>query len=310
MSTDAPPVLWEPSAERAQRTTMWRFLQAHGFDDYDTAWRWSVAEPDAFWQAVSAFFDVRWDVAPDRFLADAQMPGAVWCPGSRVSYAEHVFRDREAAAPAIHHASEVRELATLSWGELTELTARIAAALRREGVGPGDRVVAYMPNVPEAVAALLACAAIGATWSSCSPDFGPSAVVDRFAQIEPTVLLAVDGYRYGGRDFDRRDVVAALRARCRASSGPCCSATSTRTATLEGTVGWEAWLGDASARAGVHAAAVRPPAVGPVLERHHGAAKAIVHGQGGSCSSSCASSGCTPTRSPATASCGSPPRAG
>ncbi len=282
MDTAAPPVLWEPTRERIAQTTMWRFLQAHGFQDYDAAWRWSVADPEAFWTAVSDFFGVRWETRPERFLADARMPGAVWCPGARVSYAEHVFRGRDPAATALHHASELRALATTSWAELETLTARIAGALRREGVGPGDRVVAYLPNVAEAVAALLACAAIGATWSSCSPDFGAGAVVDRFAQIEPTVLLAVDGYRYGGRDFDRRGVVAQLRAAMPALRRTVLLAYLDPDAALEGAVGWESWLGDDEPP---------PLAFTPLAFAHPlwvlyssgttGLPKAIVHGQGG-----------------------------
>ncbi len=282
MSSDAPPVLWEPSREQIEATTMWRFLQANGLEDYDAAWRWSVAEPDAFWRAISDFFAVRWEVAPERFLADATMPGARWCPGARVSYAEHVFRDRDPDAPAVHHASELRPLSTLTWGELERLSARIAAALQREGVGEGDRVVAYLPNIAEAVAALLACAAIGATWSSSSPDFGPGAVVDRFAQIEPAVLLAVDGYRYGGRDFDRREVVTTLREAMPGLRRTVLLPYLDPEATLEGTVGWEAWLGEEEP----------PPLAFAPLPFDHplwvlyssgttGLPKAIVHGQGG-----------------------------
>jgi acetoacetyl-CoA synthetase len=138
------------------------------------------------------------------------MPGAQWFPGARLSYAEHIFRGKDDAATAIVHASELREQAAMSWGELRELTSQIAAGLRDLGVGEGDRVVAYMPNIPETIAAFLACASLGAIWSSCSPDFGARSVIDRFAQIEPKVLFAVDGYRYNGRDFDRRDTVAGL----------------------------------------------------------------------------------------------------
>jgi acetoacetyl-CoA synthetase len=140
------------------------------------------------------------------------MPGAEWFPGARLNYAEHLFRGRDDGALAIQHAGELRELGQWTWGELREQTERIAAGLRRLGVGPGDRVVAYIPNIPEAIAAFAACASIGATWSSCSPDFGARSVIDRFAQIEPKVLLAVDGYRYGGKDFDRRAVLDTVRA--------------------------------------------------------------------------------------------------
>jgi len=282
MSADPPPLLWEPSRERIEQTAMWRFLQANGFEDYDAAWRWSIAAPEAFWGAICDFFAVRWEVAPERFLADATMPGAVWCPGARVSYAEHVFGGRDESAVALHHASELRELSTVTWGQLETLTARIAAALRRDGVGPGDRVVAYLPNVPEAVAALLACASIGATWSSCSPDFGFSAVVDRFAQIAPTVLLAVDGYRYGATDFDRRGVVAELRAAMPSLARTVLLGYLDEDAELTGTVSWEEWLGPE---------APPPLAFAPLAFDHPlwvlyssgttGLPKAIVHGQGG-----------------------------
>ena len=135
--------------------------------------------------------------------------------GSRtpsLNYAEHVFAGKDDAETAILHASELRQLDELSWGELRAQVAALAAALRGLGVERGDRVVAYLPNIPEAIVAFLASASIGAVWSSCSPDFGPASVVDRFAQIEPKVLFAVDGYRYGGKDFDRRDTVARLQA--------------------------------------------------------------------------------------------------
>ena len=148
------------------------------------------------------------------------MPGAEWFPGARL-YAAHVFRGKDDSATAIHHASELRELSTMSWGELHTMTARIAGGLRSIGVEAGDRVVAYTQR-PETIAAFLACASIGATWSSCSPDFGARSVVDRFAQIEPKVLLAVDGYRYGGRDFDRMETVAALEREMPSLGRPSC----------------------------------------------------------------------------------------
>ena len=138
------------------------------------------------------------------------MPGAVWFPGARLNFAEHVLRPRADGDVAIRHASELRALGEVTQGELRAEVARVAAGLRALGVGPGDRVVAYLPNIPEAVVAFLACASIGAVWSSCSPDFGARSVIDRFAQITPKVLLAVDGYRYGGKDFDRIPVVAQL----------------------------------------------------------------------------------------------------
>ncbi len=140
------------------------------------------------------------------------MPGAKWFPGARTSYAEHIFRGKDDDQVAIRHASELRELGEWTWAELRAQTAAIAGGLRALGVGQGDRVVAYMPNIPETVAAFLACASIGAVWSSAAPEFGARSVIDRFAQIEPKVLLAIDGYRYGGKDYDRAQTVEAIAA--------------------------------------------------------------------------------------------------
>ena len=170
-----------------------------------TLWSWSVEDVEGFWASIWDFFEVQADGGYDRVLGSREMPGAEWFAGARLNYAEHVFAGKEDAEPAILHASELRELDQLSWGELRAQVAAVAAGLHELGVERGDRVVAYVPNIPEAIVAFLASASIGAVWSSCSPDFGPASVIDRFAQIEPKVLFAVDGYRYGGKDFDRRE---------------------------------------------------------------------------------------------------------
>jgi acetoacetyl-CoA synthetase len=210
--------LWEPPAElveRARMTEYMRWLAAErglSFDGYHDLWRWSVSDVEAFWASIWDFFGVRADGGYDRVLSSHEMPGARWFEGTRLNYAEHAFAGKDDAEPAILHSSELRDLGELTWGELRAQVAAVAAGLRGLGVGRGDRVVAYMPNIPEAIVAFLASASIGAVWSSCSPDFGPASVIDRFAQIEPKVLFAVDGYRYGGKDFDRRDVVAELQA--------------------------------------------------------------------------------------------------
>ena len=209
-------VLWEPTEERVRRAAITRYAgwleQTRGVRaaTYDDLWRWSVDDLEGFWASIWEYFDVQASAAPERTLGSRAMPGAEWFPGARLSHPRHVFRDRDDDAVAIRHASELRELDEWTWGELRERTARIAGGLRALGVGPGDRVAAYLPNIPEAIASFLACASLGAVWSSCSPDFGARSVVDRFAQIEPRVLLAVDGYRYGGRDFDRRASVGAI----------------------------------------------------------------------------------------------------
>ncbi|MGZ4278968.1 MAG: AMP-binding protein, partial [Solirubrobacteraceae bacterium] len=210
---DQPDLLWTPSKERIERSALTAYARAIGREGpYDELWQWSVDDLDGFWASIWEHFDVQAAEPYERVLGDRTMPGAQWFPGARLSYAEHLFRGKDDAAVAIRHASELREVGELTWGELRDMTARVAAGLRRLGVGEGDRVVAYMPNIPEAIAAFAACASIGAIWSSCSPDFGARSVVDRFAQIEPKVLIAVDGYRYGGKDFDRRAVVDGLRA--------------------------------------------------------------------------------------------------
>jgi acetoacetyl-CoA synthetase len=211
-----PPVLWAPDAARIERATLTRYarrLAERGVetDGYHELWRWSVENVEEFWASIWETFEVRASAPYERVLGSRTMPGAEWFPGARLNFAEHVFRDRDPGRVAIRHASELRPLAETTWGELAEHTARLAASLRAAGVRVGDRVVAYLPNVVEAVVALQACASIGAVWSSCSPDFGVRSVVDRFAQIEPRVLITVDGYRYGGRDHDRLEVVRRLQ---------------------------------------------------------------------------------------------------
>jgi acetoacetyl-CoA synthetase len=211
-------LLWEPSAESVERSTMTRYMRwlaesrGRAFDDYESLWRWSATDIENFWASIWDFFDVQPSTGFSEVLPDRVMPGATWFPGASLSHPQHIFRGKRGGDVAVHHASELRELTELTWDELRDQVSRAAAGLRELGVGRGDRVVAYMPNIPETLVAFLATASIGAVWSSCSPDFGASSVVDRFAQIEPKVLFCVDGYRYGGRDFDRTDTVAGLQA--------------------------------------------------------------------------------------------------
>lgn len=221
-----PRVLWQPDADRVERahiTAFTRWVRKHygaQVDEYASLWRWSTSDLTGFWAAIWQYFDVQAETSYERVLDEEQMPGTRWFPGARLNYAQHIFRDRgvdsDSVGPsdtvAIRHASELRDTGEWTWSELQRRTAAIAEGLRQLGVQRGDRVVAYLPNLPEAAAAFYACAAIGAVWSSCSPDFGVRSVVDRFAQIEPKVLFAVDGYRYGGRDFDRREELAEIRA--------------------------------------------------------------------------------------------------
>jgi acetoacetyl-CoA synthetase len=288
--SEAPPILWSPSPERVERATLTRFARwaqertGRPAGSYSELWRWSVEDVEGFWAAIWDFFEVQASAPYERVLARREMPGAEWFPGARLNYAEHVFRGRADADVAIRHAGELRPLTELTWGELRTLTARIAAGLRAQGVGPGDRVVAYLPNIPEAVAALLACASIGAVWSSCSPDFGARTVVDRFAQIEPTVLLAVDGYRYNGRDFDRREVVDGLRAQMPTLAATVLLPYLDPAATLDGALHWDDFLGPDPSRPpelSFEQVAFDHPLWVLYSSGTTGLPKAIVQGQGG-----------------------------
>jgi acetoacetyl-CoA synthetase len=212
-----PEILWEPSAAAVERSNLTAYIDwlraERGVDvaAYPELWRWSVGDPEAFWNSIFDYFRVEFDGERGPALASRQMPGAEWFPGVHLNYAERVFAGKDDAAVAILHASELRELGEITWGELRSRVAACAAGLRALGVERGDRVAAYLPNLAEATIAFLATASIGAIWSSASPDFGPGSVIDRFAQIEPKVLICVDGYRYGGKDFDRTPVVRRLQ---------------------------------------------------------------------------------------------------
>jgi acetoacetyl-CoA synthetase len=216
-STAEGALLWEPSAERQARSEMRRYmawLAEHkelAFDDYHALWQWSVDNIEDFWVSIWEFFDVKAATPPETVLPKRAMPGAQWFPGATLNYAEHVFRSAAPDRPALVFQSERQPATEMSWAELEQQVAAVAAALRGMGVRPGDRVVAYLPNIPQAVVAFLACASLGAAWSSCSPDFGSASVIDRFQQIEPVVLFAVDGYQYGGKMFDRRATVAEIQ---------------------------------------------------------------------------------------------------
>jgi acetoacetyl-CoA synthetase len=209
MSEGTP--LWEPPVQLREDSALARFMRARGHGDYAALWQWSVDDLEGFWAAVWESLGVQASQPYERVLGSREMPGAEWFPGARLNYAEHVFLRARGDAPAIVHASESQPLAEVSWDELRDQVARCAAGLRRLGVERGDRVGAYLPNGPEAVIAFLACASIGAIWSSCAPEFGVPTVIDRFAQIEPKVLLAIEGYRYGGKDFDVRERIAQLQ---------------------------------------------------------------------------------------------------
>jgi acetoacetyl-CoA synthetase len=266
-----PTPLWEPPAELVEGATMTRFMRAQGFDDYAALWEWSVDDLDGFWGAIWDFFEL--GERPGPVLASREMPGASWFPEVRLNYAEQVFRPRDEDATAIVHASELRELDEWSWGRLRRETARIRAGLLARGIGPGDRVVAYLPNIPETAAAFLAVASLGAVWSSAAPEFGARSVIDRFRQIEPALMLAVDGYRYGGKDFDRSGMVDAIAAEI--------DAPVVRLGYLDGT-GWEdGFLGPSDAELAFERVPFDHPLWVLYSSGTTGLPKAIVQGQGG-----------------------------
>lgn len=213
-------VLWTPPADVRERSRIGdylRWLAEHRgleFADYDALWRWSVTDLDAFWRSIWDYFDVVAHTPPTATLADRAMPGARWFPGATLNYAENVLRmpGRGDDDPVVVAHGQTRAPETLTAAQLRERVRRVAAGLRRLGVGPGDRVAAYAPNIPETFVLLLATASLGAIFSSCAPEFGTRSVTDRWQQIEPKVLVAVDGYRYGDKPVDRRGEVAAIRA--------------------------------------------------------------------------------------------------
>ncbi|MDH5520823.1 MAG: AMP-binding protein, partial [Acidimicrobiia bacterium] len=213
-------ILWEPGPDARETSRIGRYLawlqseRGLTFETYDELWRWSVTDLDAFWRSIWDYFDVQSTTPVNAVLADRTMPGAAWFPGTRVNYAGEILR-RIAERPddvAIVGLSQTRPTVEITNRELRAMIGRAREGLKALGVARGDRVVAYMPNIGETVAAYLACASLGVIWASAAPEFGPRAVTDRFAQLEPTVLLTVDGYRYGDRDVDVRDRVAAIRA--------------------------------------------------------------------------------------------------
>ena len=212
-------VLWTPPPDMRARTQIGRYMdwlrdeRGRDFAEYEDLWRWSVDDLEGFWGSLWDFFEIRAHKPPERVLGSAEMPGAEWFPGAELNYAEHMLgleEDLDRVALVSH--SQTRGRRELTFRELRELVARVRAGLVRLGVQRGDRVVAYAPNIPETLAAMLATTSLGAIWASCAPEFGARSVVSRFGQIEPKVLIAISGYRYGDKPVARRDEVAAMRS--------------------------------------------------------------------------------------------------
>ncbi|WP_449354557.1 acetoacetate--CoA ligase [Virgibacillus natechei] len=211
-------LLWEPDEDWKQQSFLYdymKWLREHKnlyFDDYQSLWKWSVNEVEAFWESQWEYFDIQSKQSYETVLTSHKMPGARWFPEATVNYTEHIFRDRDANKAAIIHASEAREKSEVTWKQLYQETAALQQTLQNLGVQKGDRVVAYVANIYESVVALLATTSLGAIWSSASPDFGKQSVIDRFKQIEPKVMVTVDGYSYSGKSFDRTEVVENIQS--------------------------------------------------------------------------------------------------
>lgn len=209
-------VLWQPSQEWIENTNLYAFRQwlketrNLEFGSLFEMRHWSVDHLEDFWAAIAEYFNVEFSTPPRAVLGKKEMPGTEWFPGARLNYAQHVLRREKSGEDAIYYAKENSEIQGVSWDEFAGNVRILATQLRKLGIKPGDRVAAYMTNIPEAAMALMATTAIGAVWSSCSPDFGTHSVLDRLKQIEPKVLFCVDGYHYKGKPFNRKDEVREI----------------------------------------------------------------------------------------------------
>ncbi len=281
-------LLWEPSEQQKTNANITRYMawlkdkKGLDFTSYDALWDWSSSDLEGFWASVWEFFDVKATKPYTKVLGERRMPGAQWFPGAELNYAERALARRD-DHPAIIFRNEGGDARTLTYAELHRQVASVAAGLRRLGVGKGDRVGAYLPNIPEAVVAFLSTVSIGAVWSSCSPDFGARNVIDRFHQIEPTVLITVDGYHYNGKAFERMEASAEIQASLPTLKATVLVSYLNDDASLEGlkdAVAWDDLLGDNS-----------PLVFEPVPFNHPlwvlyssgttGVPKAIVQSQGG-----------------------------
>lgn len=275
-------VLWEPPADARTATRMGRFLTAaeaasrRTMQDYDALWRWSVEDLDGFWSLVVDELGVRWHDRPSRLLVDDRMPGATWAPDATLNYAQHALTGD---GTAIVHRSQTRDGGEMSREQLRDEVARCRAGLQRLGVGRGDTVAAYLPNIPETIVAFLATASLGAIWTSCAPEFGVDAVVDRVAQVEPTVLLVVDGYRYGAKEVDRTGEVARIRAAL-PTLRACVHVPHLGDQPLPDTIAWDALLAERGELA-FESVPFDHPLYVLYSSGTTGQPKAIVHGHGG-----------------------------
>ncbi|UJL45524.1 acetoacetate--CoA ligase [Virgibacillus sp. NKC19-16] len=216
MTVKEGTLLWEPTEKIKEESVITKYMRwlnsrnGISINNYDELWKWSVTNIEDFWESIWDYYNVKSYTTYETVLKEDTMPGAQWFPGATLNYAEHILRNAKKGKAAIYAQSEIRPFSEMSWDELIDKTASVAAYLRQEGVEKGDRVVAYMPNISETVIAFLATASIGAIWSSCAPEFGVGSTLSRFKQIEPKILFTVDGYRYNGKSFNKMETVSEL----------------------------------------------------------------------------------------------------
>ena len=211
-------MLWKPSPKQIAESNLTRFTswlkkeRQLDFSDYNDLWSWSVEHLADFWQSIWEYFEVESSTSYDKVLGKKEMPGAEWFPGASVNFAQHVLRQERTNTDALFFFSELSPQSSINWEQLAGDVRILATQLRALGIKPGDRVVAYMPNIPETVIAMLATTSIGAIWTSSSPDFGLRSVLDRYTQIKPKLMFCVGGYRYGGKDINRKTDVGNIIA--------------------------------------------------------------------------------------------------
>ena len=218
MSTSFGQILWEPDDVMKEKSHLQAFQRwltvTHQltFPDYSAMWQWSADHPAQFWEALWEYAGIRSHSPYDQVMSDDPMPDTRWFPGATLNYAEHLMAGEVPGQPALLFQSEREPLQEISWNTFRQEISQLQSFLQKSGIGKGDRMVAFLPNIPEASMAFAAAAGLGVVWSSCSPDFGADSVIERFAQIEPKVLVTVDGYQYNGKPYDKRDVVEAIIA--------------------------------------------------------------------------------------------------
>lgn len=211
-------VLWQPSKQFKRNSNLAKYMQwlsdnlQPEFKTYDALWEWSVAQPAVFWKSISDYFKIIHHTPYRNVMSNDAMPHTKWFEGSTLNYAEHIFRNATGQRPAILFQSERHPLTSVSWQELEHKVAALQSFFIQQGIQPGDSIAAYLPNIPEATVSLLAAMSVGAVWSSCSPDFGSGSVMERFQQIEPKIFIAVDGYSYNRKNFNRTEEVKAIKA--------------------------------------------------------------------------------------------------